>query len=470
MLITFTLYISIVIFIGGMAYKYTRNVSDYVLAGRSLTGAMTALGAGAADMSGWLVLALPGLVYVIGASAIWMPIGLVMGAYLNWRFVAKRLRVYTEVANDALTIPSYLHQRFQDHSRILCVVVAIVILIFFTVYTASCFAAVSTIMQAAFNLDYTTGLSIGVVIIISYTMLGGFLALSWIDLFQGSMMLLALLILPAIAMMGDLPSWNLPVNYLHIMHGIGGISILSWFTWGLGYCGQPHILVRFMAIKDPNQITNARRIGMIWMVLALAGAVACGLVGAILLPTELPNSETVIIILAKQLLPGWLSGLLIAAALSAVMSTAAALLIACASAVSEDLCGSKKHGMLISRASVMVIALLAYVIAYDPQSTILDIVEYAWSGLGAAFGPVILFSLYWRRMTRNGAIAGMIAGGLMVIVWRSWVYDVLAINAILPGFICSALAIIIVSKLDKRPQAKVMELFTATEVRLQDGN
>lgn len=474
--IVFFIYIFIIFLIGYIASRVTRNLSDYVLGGRRLSGAVAALGAGASDMSSWLLMALPGTVYLHGINQIWMPIALSVGAYCNWQFVAKRLRIYTEIANDSLTIPAYFDNRFRDTSKILRAVTAIVILIFFTFYAAAGFISGAVLTKLTFNFSYHQALFYSSAIIIIYTCIGGFLAVSWIDFFQGSLMFIALLLMPYVAF-NHVGGWHTTLHeisiinsqYLNAYENISVIGLLSLLAWGLGYFGQPHILVRFMAAKSSDEIPIARFICMFWMNLALFGAVFTGLVGiAFFKSAPLQDSETVFIQLATVLFNPWMAGFLMAAVLSAVMSTIAAQLLASASALIEDFYhtfwrkkASNQEYLFVSRVAVVLIACIAIWLAADPKSNILTMVDYAWGGLGASFGPVILLSLYWPRMTRNAAIIGMIVGASTVVVWNllSEFGGIFQLDALMPGFIFNVITIMAISFAGEAPPLEIQSEF-----------
>ena len=476
--VTFIVYLGIVLFIGFLASRQTHNLSDYILGGRSLSGPVAALGAGASDMSGWLLMALPGAILIHGLDQIWLPIGLSLGAYLNWLLVAKRLRVYSEVANDSLTIPAYLDNRFHDTSKILRMITAVVILIFFTSYAAAGFVSGAFLTASVFHISYGYALLISALVIISYTFVGGFLAVSWIDFFQGSLMFCALLIVPYVTI-HHIEGWHHMVDILaqkgahYLMpwhHGLSMITIISLLAWGLGYCGQPHIIVRFMAAKSGKVIPLARRVCMTWMVLSLGGAVLVGLSGqAFFIHQPLENAETVFLILAKLLFNPWLAGILIAAVLSAIMSTISAQLLASSSALTEDFYrnffrkqAKPKELIWVARSMVLVISAIAVAMATRHDGTILQLVAYAWAGFGASFGPIILLSLYWPRMTRNGAIAGMLIGTITVIVWEilSVHYGgIFKLYSIIPGFLLNSFVILWVSYCDQKPSAVIIREF-----------
>lgn len=476
-LITFIVYLVAMLSIGVIFYRLTHNLSDYILGGRRLGGAVAALSAGASDMSGWLLLGLPGALYASGLAEAWMAIGLTIGAYLNWQFVARRLRTYTEAAEDSITVPDYLENRFEDKSRLLRVISALVILVFFTIYTSSGLVAGATLFESSFDLDYRLALFIGVLVIMSYTFLGGFMAVSWTDFFQGCLMLVALLVVPVVVIR-HLGGWGETVALaaakesasIDIFTGMTGLGIASLMAWGLGYFGQPHILARFMAVKKAAVVPKARLIGMSWMVLGLYGAMFTGFAGiGYFADAPLENRETVFIELTQVLFNPWVSGILLAAILSAIMSTVDSQLLVCSSALAEDFYkslfrndASQKELVWIGRASVIGVALVATWIALDPDSLVLDLVAYAWAGFGAAFGPVIILSLFWRRMTRNGALAGILVGAATVIVWRNLTADhapIFEVYEILPGFVFGALAAVVVSFAGKAPEESVTAVF-----------
>lgn len=475
----FILYVAIVFLIGIRAIFHTHNLSDYILGGRNLSGPVAGLGAGASDMSGWLLMALPGAAFVAGINEIWLPIGLATGAFLNWYFVAKRLRIYTELANNSLTVPAYLENRFNDKSKVLRSTTALVILLFFTFYASAGFVAGAFLTQSLFHLNYLHALLITGLIIVAYTCIGGFLAVSWVDFFQGTLMFFALLIVPIITML-HVGGWHelitkLAVNgkdYFDAFHGISVIGIFSLLAWGLGYFGQPHILVRFMAAKSSKVIPLARFICMTWMILALYGAIFTGLTGNAYFHS-LTNPETVFILLAQNLFNPWIAGILIAAVLSAIMSTVAAQMLASTSALTEDFyrAFSRKNAshvelVIVARISLLIIAAIALWIASKPGGTILQLVAYAWSGLGASFGPIIIISLYWHRMTRNSAIGGMLTGAVTVIVWEilgKRVGSIFTLYSIIPGFLLNSIVVYGISLLGKKPPQEVREVFAEVE-------
>ncbi|KML33110.1 sodium/proline symporter PutP [Rossellomorea marisflavi] len=476
------IYLVGMLIIGYLAAKLTSDLSDYVLGGRRLTAGVAALSAGSSDMSGWLMLGLPGAVYASGMGSIWLAIGLAIGAYLNWQFIAKPFRVYTEVAKDSITVPDYFENRFRDHSKVLRVFSAIIILIFFTFYTSSSLVGGAILLEQSFGMNYQLALWVGAGVILSYTFFGGFLAASWTDFIQGILMFLALIIIPIVAII-ELGGWSETVSkvgsidpsHLNVYTGATFASVVSLLAWGLGYFGQPHIIVRFMGIKSTKEIPKARLIGMTWMVVSLFGAIFIGFTGfAYFADNPLGNPETVFISFSQILFNPWVAGFLLAAILSAIMSTVDSQLLVSSSALAQDFYkaifrkeASKKEEMLVGRISVLVIAVIAIFLGYNPNSSVLQLVSYAWAGFGAAFGPLIIFSLFWKRMTRNGALAGMLVGAVTVILWAIPEDGFLGIYELLPGFIFSSLAIIIVSLTGKGPDKEVIEEFELVQTKLK---
>lgn len=467
-LTTFCLYIAGMLLIGSVAWKSTHNLGDYLLGGRRLGAGVTALSAGASDMSGWLLLGLPGAIYVSGIRESWIVVGLVIGAWFNWTYVARPLRVVTEELN-CLTLPDYFEIRFADHSKLLRLVSAVIILLFFTFYAASGLVAGARLFAASFELSYLTALLIGAVVIVGYTAVGGFLAVSWTDFVQGLLMLLALVVVPVVMVvqMGG-PAETLALlnglnpDYVDMVGGVSFMGVISLMAWGLGYFGQPHILARFMAIGNPDNVPDARRIGMGWMIVTTLGAVAVGLIGIAYLawvgqPLASNESEQVFIVLTQLIFNPWIGGVLLAAILAAIMSTIDSQLLVSSSALSEDFYktwlrpeASDRQLVIVGRVTVLIIAAVALLIALDPESKVLGLVSYAWAGLGASFGPVVLISIYWRQMTRNGALLGMITGAVTVVVWKQLEGGLFDVYELLPGFLFACLAIVIGSKFATR--------------------
>ncbi len=444
----FALYMCGMLIIGISTAKKNKNADDYFLGGRNLGGWVAALSAQASDMSGWLLMGLPGCIYAFGTNQAWIAIGLFIGTVLNWLFIAGRLRRYTIRAGNALTIPEYLSNRFGDKKKILMAISAIVILIFFLVYTASAFAAGGKLFSSIAKIDYHTALFIGAAVILAYTFLGGFLAVCKTDFIQGMMMLIGILAVPIVAviLMGTgqiIPNLidsgvNDASDYLNIFvengKPITAMSVASQLAWGLGYCGMPHILVRFMAIKDEKELSKSKKVAIVWVLLSLVVACIIGVIGrAYLFPTVLSNEgsqyenvyiEMIMKMFTEDVKIPFIGGLLLCGILAAIMSTADSQLLVSSSSISQDLFKGvffkdlkEKTVLIIARSCVFVIAIIAFVIAWNPNSSIMGLVSDAWAGLGSAFGPTILMSLYWKRINLPGAAAGMVSGAATVILW-----------------------------------------------------
>lgn len=487
-LVTFVAYLIGMLAIGGIAYRLTNNLSDYILGGRRLGSAVTALSAGASDMSAWLLLGLPGAIYLGGLSEGWIALGLVIGAYLNWRLNAPRLRLYTEIAGDAITLPDYFENRFKDNSNILRIVSAVVILVFFTFYTSSGMVAGATLFESSFGMSYESALIIGAVVIVSYTFFGGFLAVCWTDFFQALLMMMAMVVAP-IVVLYELQGLDNTLAQIEAVdpvlsswsQGLTLMGFVSLQAWGLGYLGQPHILVRFMAAESVPAVHKARRIGMTWMIISLFGAMLTGFLGiayfagkpeATMLAT---NSEAVFILLTQVVFNPWFAGFLLAAILAAIMSTIDSQLLICSSVITEDFYkrffrreASDKELVMIGRISVIAIALLAVFIGQDPDSKVLALVSYAWAGFGAAFGPVVVFSLLWRGMSRNAAVAGMLTGAITVVVWKQLTGGWFDVYELLPGFVFACIAIVIVNKFGGAPCQETLDTFDAVEQKYKE--
>ncbi|HBU9590606.1 TPA: sodium/proline symporter PutP [Staphylococcus aureus] len=479
--IMIAVYFLILIVIGFYGYKQaTGNLSEYMLGGRSIGPYITALSAGASDMSGWMIMGLPGSVYSTGLSAMWITIGLTLGAYINYFVVAPRLRVYTELAGDAITLPDFFKNRLNDKNNVLKIISGLIIVIFFTLYTHSGFVSGGKLFESAFGLDYHFGLILVAFIVIFYTFFGGYLAVSITDFFQGVIMLIAMVMVPIVAMM-NLNGWGTfhdvaamkPTN-LNLFKGLSFIGIISLFSWGLGYFGQPHIIVRFMSIKSHKMLPKARRLGISWMAVGLLGAVAVGLTGIAFVPAyhiKLEDPETLFIVMSQVLFHPLVGGFLLAAILAAIMSTISSQLLVTSSSLTEDFYKlirgeekaktHQKEFVMIGRLSVLAVAIVAIAIAWNPNDTILNLVGNAWAGFGASFSPLVLFALYWKGLTRAGAVSGMASGALVVIVWIAWIKPLAHINEIfglyeiIPGFIVSVIVTYVVSKLTKKPGAFV---------------
>ena len=483
LLLSFAAYLILILFLGIKAYRRTHSLGDYILGGRKLGSVVTALSVGASDMSGWLLLGLPGAIYLSGISEIWIGLGLVLGAYLNWLFISKRLRIYSQHASNSLTLPDYFENRFNDRTKILRLVSACVILLFFTFYTASGLVGGAILFENSFGMQYSTALIFGGLIIVGYTFIGGFLAVAWTDAVQAVLMLLALLIAPTLLIVssgGTEVVWQqmqaVNPQSTELFSNMTVIGFLSLFAWGLGYVGQPHILARFMAVESPQKLVSARRIAMLWMVLVLFGSVATGLAGiAYFAENPLDNPETVFIALSQQLFNPWVAGVITAAILSAIMSTIDSQLLVSSSVISEDFYrvfvrpnASEKELLMVSRAAVIAIALLAMLIASDRESRVLDLVSYAWAGFGAAFGPVIVFSLFWRKMTAAAAITGMIVGAVTVVVWSNLSGGIFDLYEIVPGFVLASLVIVVISTLKPAADEKALMTFEEVEKLARD--
>ncbi|WP_420491223.1 sodium/proline symporter PutP [Neobacillus vireti] len=476
MLISIGIYMVGMLLIGYFAYKRTSNLSDYMIGGRGLGAAVTALSAGASDMSGWLLMGLPGAMFTQGLSASWIAIGLTIGAYLNWLYVAPRLRIYTETANNSMTIPAYLENRFGDKSSILRLTSGLVIIVFFTFYVSSGMVSGGVLFESTFNLNYQAGLWIIAAVVIGYTLFGGFLAVSWTDFVQGIIMVIALVLVPAVTIMqvggfdsafGEIK--GIDPKLFDIFKGTSLIGIISLMAWGLGYFGQPHIIVRFMAISSVKEIKKARRIGMGWMIFSVGGAMFTGFIGLAYYSKQglnLSDPETIFIKLSGILFHPLITGFLLAALLAAVMSTISSQLLVTASSLTEDVyktffrrSATDKELLLVSRLSVLVVSFIAVFLAFNKNGTILSLVAYAWAGFGAAFGPVILLSLYWKRMNRWGALAGMIGGAVTVIVWANVPVLAKSLYEIIPGFIIGLAAIWFVSLVTPEPSDQLKKEF-----------
>ncbi len=457
-------------------------MSDYILGGRKLGPWVTSMSAEASDMSGWMLMGLPGFAYIAGLNAAWIALGLALGTWANWRFVAKRLRKYTELANNSLTLPDFFQNRFHSQNNILRIISAIFILIFFIIYTSSGFVAGGKLFNTVFGIPYHYALFLGAFVIVFYTFAGGFLAVCWTDFIQGVMMFIAIIIVPISAII-VLGGFSTSFTAMHIIDPnvfnpfykpdhtqMNFIEIISLLGWGLGYFGQPHILVRFMAIKFSSELTRASKIAMTWVIISLSASVLVGMVGKVFLTTTLTksNTETVFLVLTHSLFPPFIAGLILSAVLAAIMSTASAQLLVAASAFSQDFyqtvihsSDNQKELLWVGRLSVIIIAVLAVLMGINPNNLILDMVSYAWAGFGACFGPALLASLFWRRATSRGIIAGIITGGVTVIIWKHFAFW--GLYEIIPGFIFSLIAIYLISIFDKTPSKEITDIFDSVK-------
>ncbi|EDP6900683.1 sodium/proline symporter PutP [Campylobacter upsaliensis] len=466
--ITFIAYSALMLFIGFYFYRKNKSTEDYFLGGRSLGPVVSALSAGASDMSGWLLMGLPGALYVSGFVESYIAIGLSIGAFLNWVFVAKRLRIYTSVIANSITIPDYFETRFDDDKHILRIVCAIVILVFFTFYVSSGLVGGAKLFESTFGIDYTHALTTGTIIIVLYTFLGGYKAVCWTDMIQGLLMMSALIIVPLV-MLSNLGGYEAAISIvqeikpqnLSMGEGVSLLTIISALAWGLGYFGQPHILVRFMSIRSTKEIPTATIVGISWMVISLIGACFIGILGIAYVHKfnlTLQDPEKIFIVMSQLLFNPWIAGILLSAILAAIMSTASSQLLVSSSTLAEDFYrrifkqdASSQMVMRLGRIGVLLVALIAFLISTDKNSSVLSIVAYAWAGFGASFGSVMLFSLFWSKMTRMGAIAGMVTGAVVVVAWKNYLVGALnfPIYEIVPGFVCASLVIIIVSLMTK---------------------
>ncbi|AUH63115.1 sodium/proline symporter PutP [Paracoccus zhejiangensis] len=457
-------YFLLMLAIGVYAWrKSTANSEEYMLGGRNLSPSVAALSAGASDMSGWLLLGLPGALFVSGLSQSWIGIGLVIGAWLNWLIVAPRLRQQTEEYDNSLTIPGFLGNRFPSQAVLLRIVSAIIIVVFFSVYTASGLVGGGKLFASAFGGDYMTGVLVTLGVVLVYTVMGGFLAVSLTDFVQGCIMMLALVIMPIVILTTQGGAGvdqavtrleGVDPNYLSLFSGVTFLGWLSAVAWGLGYFGQPHIIVRFMAVRSVKDVPTARRIGMSWMIVSLIGAVAVGIFGrayALRTGLDVADPETIFIILSDLLFHPLVTGFLYAALLAAIMSTVSSQLLVASSSLTEDIYrtvfkrgATERELVNVGRIAVLAVGAVAVLIASNPDSEVLGLVANAWAGFGAAFGPLIVLALTWKRMTGAGAVAGLITGAVVVILWIAsglggTLYE------IVPGFIAAWIAIVVVS-------------------------
>ena len=503
-LIAMVIYMSAVILIGVLfARRANKNSSEYFLGGRSLGPWVTAMSAEASDMSGWLLMGLPGVAYWCGVSdAAWTAIGLAVGTYLNWLIVSKRLRRYSEHAGEAITLPEFFSNRFHEKSKVIMSIAAIFILIFFTVYASSCFVTCGKLFSTLFGMPYISMMIVGAIFVLLYTLLGGFLAESVSDFMQAIVMIIALALvvilgtnaagglnavvenaksIPGFFEFFGIATPETVDGVQQVANGkplfgeagkYGILSIASCMAWGLGYFGMPQVLLRFMAIRSEGELTRSRRIATIWVVISLSVAVFIGVVGRALFPTNLTTSadaENIFILLSESLLPPLLAGFVMAGILAATISSSDSYLLIAASALAKNLYqgiarknATEKQVMTVSRITLLVISLIAMVIASNEKSIIFTIVSFAWAGFGAVFGPLMILSLFWKRINRAGAIAGMLSGGIMVFVWKLAIRPlggIWNIYELLPAFIISCIFIVVVSLLTAPPSAEIQEEF-----------
>lgn len=501
---TFWQGLAMVIYLGGMlvigwwSYRKTHNLDDYMLGSRDLSPAVAALSAGAADMSGWLLMGLPGVIYTTGLIEAWIAVGLTVGAWLNWKYVAPRLRSYTQVAANSITVPSFLENRLHDESRLLRIVSGLIILVFFTFYVSSGMVAGGVFFESSFSMDYRTGMLLVAAVEIAYTLFGGFLAVSYTDFVQGLMMVAALLLVPTLGIVavggpsGLLDGINAADAAAGIDHfgvlphnQVAWVALLSALAWGLGYFGQPHIVVRFMALRSVAEAKAGRQIGIAWMLFSVMGAIATALVGVAYVQqhpgmTLDKAGETVYIRLGQLFFHPLVAGFMLAAVLAAIMSTVASQLLVTSSALVEDIYKatgragrSDAHYVLLGRLAVLGVSLVAIALAWEKNDTIMRLVSFAWAGFGSAFGPVILLALYWRRLSVQGALSGMVTGAVVVGIWgtirKSAEHPALFdLYEMLPGFLACLLVAYVVSKLTYRPDPRIDAEFDAS-LRELDG-
>lgn len=486
--------------------KSNANTESYFLGGRGLGPWLTALSAEASDMSGWLLMGLPGVAYFTGASdAMWTAIGLAIGTYLNWLLVAKRLRKYSEVANNSITLPDFFSNRFHDGKRVLMGVAAVIILFFFCIYCGSCFVTCGKLFSTLFGFDYVTMMILGALVVFVYTFVGGYLSVCTTDLIQGTIMVCALVIVfvGSIGMAGgventvtflqSIPGFlsathtanptlgddgrqlvenGLPVFGEALVYGSGAVTIIGCLAWGLGYFGMPQVLVRFMSARHSSEIKLSRRIATIWVVVSLASAVCIGLIGRAAMPTQFLTasaSENVFIVLAQVMLPAFICGLVVSGIFAATMSSSSSYLLIAGSAISQNLYkgivnkdATEAQCMFVSRVALTLILVFGILISLDQDSSIFKVVSYAWAGFGSSFGPLMLCSLYWRRTNKQGALAGMVVGALTVILWNMFVKPLggwFGIYELVPGFLFALIAIVVVSKLTPEPEPEVYDEF-----------
>ena len=490
-------YMALVVGIGIYFSRKNKTSDDYFIGGRGLGPWVTAMSAEASDMSSWLLMGLPGIAFLRGfGEAGWTAVGLIIGTYLNWKLVATRLRKYSQVANNSITIPDLFSNRFRDKKHILMTISSIMIIVFFTVYTASGFSACGKLFNSVFGANYHTAMIICGLVIVAYTFIGGFLAASTSDFLQGLLMSASIIVVLIIGIVkaGGIHevisnAQSLP-GYFDVFStydiatnsstSYGFLSIFSGLAWGLGYFGVPHILIRFMAISSSKEIKKSRRIAMIWVVISLCVATCIGFVGnALFRQGVLPSTfttesyETIFIVMTSTFLPSLLCGVVLSGILAATMSTSDSQLLMVSSSVGSNLYknimkkdATDKQVMFISKGTILVVAVFSIIIAWDPNSSVFELVSYAWAGFGAAFGPLVLFSLFWKRTTLKGAISGMVGGGILSIVWSLWISKlggIFSIYSILPAFLFASLLIVVVSLLDKEPSKEIQDEFDSVK-------
>ncbi len=511
-LVAFVVYLAMMITIGALYSKKSANTEDYFLGGRNLGGFVAALSAQASDMSGWLLMGLPGAIFIWGMNGGdgWCALGLLIGTILNWILIASRLRNYTIKANNSVTLPRYFENRFRDDKKVLLLVSSVIIVLFFTVYCASALAAGGQLFEAIFGVDYKYALTIGAVVILVYTLLGGFMAVCTTDFIQGTMMIIALIAVPvmAIIFMKDGISAGLAASdavlntlsdvsaaqatapgYINMFTGVNATGIISGLAWGLGYFGMPHILVRFMAVKNEKEMTKSKVVAITWVTISLAMACVIGIIGRAYMDFETvvtAGKEKVFIMMIQKVFTDemnapFVAGIFLCGILAAIMSTADSQLLVSASAIAEDIVkgcfkpdADDKFIMRFSRATICLVALIAFVIAWNPNSSVMGLVADAWAGLGAAFGPLVIMSLFWKRTNLPGGVAGLISGALAVIIWDyipigtgATIGSVTGIYSLAIGFPISLIFIIVVSLLTKEPSKEIQDEFEAVKAEMK---
>ncbi|MGI6032062.1 MAG: sodium/proline symporter [Coriobacteriales bacterium] len=504
-IIAILIYFIAVLIIGfSYAKRSNSSSSEYFLGGRKVGPWFTALSAEASDMSGYLLMGLPGLAYFSGAADVgWTAIGLAIGTYCNWLFVAKRLRRYSERANDSITLPGFYSNRFHDKQNAVGTIAAIIILIFFCVYVGSCFVTCGKLFHTLFGVDYSLMMVFGAIIVFLYTMVGGYLSVVATDFMQGCLMFFALIVVivgsitmaggldNTVAFLKDIPGYlsmtqsAVPLTdadgnqivqngmpLFDVPEEYGLLTIISTMSWGLGYFGMPQVLVRFMGIRSDTEVKQSRRIAIVWVVISMFSAVMIGLIGRYLIPTELLTqsaAENIFIVLSRMMLPSFLCGLVVSGILAASMSSASSYLLITGSSIAENIFrgifkrnATDNQVLIVSRITLACVLLFGIWVAWDENSVIFTVVSYAWAGLGASFGPLTLFSLYWRRTTKSGAIAGMVSGAAMVLIWHNLIKPIggiFGIYELLPAFLVSCLCIVVFSLLSKEPSPEIYDEF-----------
>lgn len=489
-ILALAIYFVAMIAIGLWANSKNSDLDDYVLGGRQLSPTVAALSAGASDMSGWLLMGLPGAIYLTGLSKSWLAIGLLIGAWCNWKFIAPRLRSYTEVAGDAVTVPVFLSNRLHDKNNLLRIFSGVIILVFFTFYVSSGMVAGGKFFVSSFGQEYLVGMLLVAGITMFYTFFGGFMGASYTDMVQGLLMLAALVAVPVVAVtnLGGIGTVTDAVahanpNALGLFTGVTFLGVISSLAWGLGYFGQPHIIVRFMAMRTPADAKAGRRIGISWMLITVVGAISTAFVGLAYFSThpeanlsDPKTAETVFLDLSQILFHPFVAGMILAAVLAAIMSTLSSQLVVCSSALVEDLYNvfaTKKkltptQSLWLGRCGVALVALIATLMALDKDNSILSLVEFAWAGFGSAFGPVVILSLYWRRLTLPGALASMTTGAVVAFTWRQILHWDEVLYEMVPGFFLSLLVAVVVSHLTYKQNLQIDAEFSQAERLAKD--